>query len=128
MIGGARREKTSQQQKIRAVASASRWEPANGIRRRARRLRRRPSRSLQFFDQEPEDELFPDCQEKKPAAVHARVPFGRRSLTARFTSKKAKGGFGAQRRLAQHFISFREKISKASVARAEPSSLSSPPE
>lgn len=79
--------------KISAVGiSINRWEPWNGI----RTLRTGKMDAVQViynvFDQNPEDELFPVCDEFK-VGVLARVPFDEGSLTGTLTldSKWAPG-------------------------------------
>jgi aryl-alcohol dehydrogenase-like predicted oxidoreductase len=70
---------------VRAVGiSLNRWEPANGI----RALRTGVIDAVQVvynvFDQAPEDELFPVCQELNIAVI-ARVPFDEGTLTGMLT-------------------------------------------
>ena len=52
-----------------------------------------------IFDQAPEDELFPYCQEHDIAVI-ARVPFDEGSLTGTLTARLDMAG----RRLAQHLL------------------------
>lgn len=79
--------------KIQAVGiSINRWEPWNGV----RTLRTGKMDAVQviynIFDQNPEDELFPVCDELKVAVI-ARVPFDEGSLTGTLSldSKWAPG-------------------------------------
>ncbi|HKO96155.1 MAG TPA: aldo/keto reductase [Pyrinomonadaceae bacterium] len=70
---------------IRGVGiSLNRWEPWNGI----RAVRTGQIDSVQvvynIFDQNPEDELFPACEEMNVAVI-ARVPFDEGSLTGALT-------------------------------------------
>ena len=64
--------------------SINRWEPWNGV----RAVRSGQIDSVQviynIFDQNPEDELFPDCREMKVAVI-ARVPFDEGTLTGTLT-------------------------------------------
>jgi aryl-alcohol dehydrogenase-like predicted oxidoreductase len=74
---------------IRAVGiSINRWEPWNGI----RALRTGVIDTVQviynLFDQNPEDELFPVCQELNIGVI-ARVPFDEGSLTGTLTKKSS---------------------------------------
>jgi aryl-alcohol dehydrogenase-like predicted oxidoreductase len=71
--------------KIRAFGiSLNRWEPWNGV----KAIRTGAIDSVQvvynIFDQAPEDELFPACEEQG-IAVLARVPFDEGSLTGALT-------------------------------------------
>ncbi len=71
--------------KIRAFGiSLNRWEPWNGI----EAVRTGAIDSVQvvynIFDQAPEDELFPACEEQRVAVI-ARVPFDEGSLTGTLT-------------------------------------------
>ena len=71
--------------KIRAVGiSINRWEPWNGVRAVRSGLIDAVQVIYNIFDQNPEDELFPACQEKD-VAVLARVPFDEGSLTGTLT-------------------------------------------
>ncbi len=74
-----------QQGLIRAIGiSLNRWEPWNGV----RAVRSGWIDSVQviynIFDQNPEDELFPACQEADVAVI-ARVPFDEGTLTGNLT-------------------------------------------
>ena len=64
--------------------SLNRWEPWNGV----RAVRTGQIDSVQviynIFDQNPEDELFPACEEMKVAVI-ARVPFDEGTLTGTLT-------------------------------------------
>jgi len=66
--------------------SINRWEPSNGI----RAVRNGHIDSVQviynIFDQNPEDELFPACEEMNVAFI-ARVPFDEGSLTGTLTKE-----------------------------------------
>ena len=66
---------------IRGVGiSINRWEPANAIRALRTGLIDAVQVVYNVFDQAPEDELFPVCQELGVAVI-ARVPFDEGSLT-----------------------------------------------
>ena len=64
--------------------SINRWEPWNGV----KAVRSGKIDSVQviynIFDQNPEDELFPACEEMKVAVI-ARVPFDEGTLTGNLT-------------------------------------------
>jgi aryl-alcohol dehydrogenase-like predicted oxidoreductase len=64
--------------------SLNRWEPWNGV----RAVRTGQIDAVQviynIFDQNPEDELFPACEETKTAVI-ARVPFDEGTLTGTLT-------------------------------------------
>ena len=66
--------------------SLNRWEPWNGV----RAVRTGQIDSVQvvynIFDQNPEDELFPVCEEMKTAII-ARVPFDEGTLTGTLTNE-----------------------------------------
>ena len=64
--------------------SINRWEPWNGV--KAVRSGKIDSVQVVYntFDQNPEDELFPACQEMDVAVI-ARVPFDEGSLTGQMT-------------------------------------------
>jgi aryl-alcohol dehydrogenase-like predicted oxidoreductase len=64
--------------------SINRWEPWNGIRAVRSRLIDAVQVIYNIFDQNPEDELFPACQENGVAII-ARVPFDEGSLTGTLT-------------------------------------------
>ncbi|MFQ5857502.1 MAG: aldo/keto reductase [Anaerolineae bacterium] len=68
--------------------SINRWEPWNG----ARTVRSGHIDAVQviynIFDQNPEDELFPACQEMDVAVI-ARVPFDEGTLTGKLTKDSA---------------------------------------
>ena len=69
------------QGKIRAVGiSINRWEPWNGVQAVRSGLIDAVQVIYNIFDQNPEDELFPACQEMDVAVI-ARVPFDEGSLT-----------------------------------------------
>ncbi|MDX6611061.1 MAG: hypothetical protein QOD75_247 [Blastocatellia bacterium] len=66
--------------------SLNRWEPWNGV----RAVRTGQIDSVQviynIFDQNPEDDLFPACEEMKVAVI-ARVPFDEGTLTGTLTKE-----------------------------------------
>ena len=66
--------------------SINRWEPWNGV----RAVRTGQIDSVQvvynIFDQNPEDDLFPACEEMKTAII-ARVPFDEGTLTGTLTKE-----------------------------------------
>jgi aryl-alcohol dehydrogenase-like predicted oxidoreductase len=73
------------QQLIKAIGiSLNRWEPWNGV----RAVQTRQIDSVQviynIFDQNPEDDLFPACEETGTAVI-ARVPFDEGTLTGTLT-------------------------------------------
>lgn len=73
------------QKLIKAIGiSLNRWEPWNGV----RAVRTGQIDAVQviynIFDQNPEDELFPACEEMKVAVI-ARVPFDEGTLTGTLT-------------------------------------------
>jgi aryl-alcohol dehydrogenase-like predicted oxidoreductase len=75
------------QKLIKAIGiSLNRWEPWNGV----RAIRTGQIDSVQvvynIFDQNPEDELFPACEEMKTAVI-ARVPFDEGTLTGKLTKE-----------------------------------------
>ena len=73
------------QGKIRAVGiSINRWEPWNGVQAVRSGLIDAVQVIYNIFDQNPEDELFPACQEMDVAVI-ARVPFDEGSLTGTLT-------------------------------------------
>jgi aryl-alcohol dehydrogenase-like predicted oxidoreductase len=81
------------QKLINAIGiSLNRWEPWNGV----RAVRTGQIDAVQviynIFDQNPEDELFPACEEMKVAVI-ARVPFDEGTLTGTLTreSRFAEG-------------------------------------
>jgi aryl-alcohol dehydrogenase-like predicted oxidoreductase len=70
---------------VKAVGiSINRWEPANAIRALRTGLIDAVQVVYNIFDQAPEDELFPVCQELGVAVI-ARVPFDEGSLTGSMT-------------------------------------------
>ena len=70
---------------VRAIGiSINRWEPANVLRALDTGLIEAVQVVYNVFDQNPEDELFPACREKKIAVI-ARVPFDEGSLTGTLT-------------------------------------------
>ena len=64
--------------------SINRWEPWNGIKTVRSGLIDSVQVIYNIFDQNPEDELFPACQEMGVAVI-ARVPFDEGSLTGALT-------------------------------------------
>jgi aryl-alcohol dehydrogenase-like predicted oxidoreductase len=73
------------QKLISAVGiSINRWEPWNGIQAVRSGLIDAVQVIYNIFDQNPEEELFPACQEED-AAVIARVPFDEGTLTGTLT-------------------------------------------
>src|SRR5260370_1739476 len=78
-------EKLSSTEKVRAFGlSLNRWEPWNGVRAVRNGVADAVQVIYNIFDQNPEDELFPACQEKDVAVI-ARVPFDEGSLTGSLT-------------------------------------------
>jgi len=70
---------------IKAVGiSLNRWEPWNGIRAVRAGLVDSVQVIYNIFDQNPEDELFPACEEMDVAVI-ARVPFDEGTLTGTLT-------------------------------------------
>lgn len=68
--------------------SLNRWEPWNGIRAAKSGMIDAVQVIYNIFDQAPEDELFPVCQEKDVAVI-ARVPFDEGTLTGNLTKNSA---------------------------------------
>ncbi len=64
--------------------SINRWEPWNGVRAVRSGLIDAVQVIYNIFDQNPEDELFPACDEKDVAVI-ARVPFDEGTLTGTLT-------------------------------------------
>lgn len=64
--------------------SINRWEPWNGVRAVRSGLIDSVQVIYNIFDQNPEDELFPACQEMDVAVI-ARVPFDEGTLTGTLT-------------------------------------------
>jgi len=64
--------------------SINRWEPWNGVRAVKSGLIDSVQVIYNIFDQNPEDELFPACDEMDVAVI-ARVPFDEGSLTGTLT-------------------------------------------
>lgn len=70
---------------IRAIGiSINRWEPWNGVRTVRSGLIDAVQVIYNIFDQAPEDELFPACEEMDVAII-ARVPFDEGTLTGKLT-------------------------------------------
>jgi aryl-alcohol dehydrogenase-like predicted oxidoreductase len=77
------------QRLIRAVGiSINRWEPWNGVKAVRSGLIDAVQVIYNIFDQNPEDELFPACQEMDVAVI-ARVPFDEGTLTGTLTKDSA---------------------------------------
>ena len=73
--------------KIQAVGiSINRWEPWNGVETVRSGLIDAVQVIYNIFDQNPEDELFPACQEMDVGVI-ARVPFDEGSLTGHLTTE-----------------------------------------
>lgn len=71
--------------KIQAIGiSMNRWEPWNGVKAVRSGLIDTVQVIYNIFDQNPEDELFPACQEMDVAVI-ARVPFDEGTLTGSLT-------------------------------------------
>jgi aryl-alcohol dehydrogenase-like predicted oxidoreductase len=66
--------------------SVNRWEPWNGIRTVRSGLIDAVQVIYNIFDQSPEDELFPACEENEVAVI-ARVPFDEGTLTGTLTTE-----------------------------------------
>jgi aryl-alcohol dehydrogenase-like predicted oxidoreductase len=66
--------------------SINRWEPWNGVRAVESGQVDAVQVIYNIFDQNPEDELFPACREKKVAVI-ARVPFDEGTLTGTLTKE-----------------------------------------
>jgi aryl-alcohol dehydrogenase-like predicted oxidoreductase len=71
-----------------AGISINRWEPWNGIRAVNSGLIDAVQVIYNIFDQNPEDELFPACEEHDVAVI-ARVPFDEGTLTGNLTLESA---------------------------------------
>ncbi|MDQ2936685.1 MAG: aldo/keto reductase [Acidobacteriota bacterium] len=75
------------QRLIKAIGiSLNRWEPWNGVRAVKTGQIDAVQVIYNIFDQNPEDELFPACEEMKVAVI-ARVPFDEGTLTGRLTKE-----------------------------------------
>jgi aryl-alcohol dehydrogenase-like predicted oxidoreductase len=66
--------------------SINRWEPWNGVKTVRSGLVDAVQVIYNIFDQAPEDELFPACQEQDVAVI-ARVPFDEGTLTGTLTAE-----------------------------------------
>ncbi|MBI3649456.1 MAG: aldo/keto reductase [Acidobacteria bacterium] len=66
--------------------SINRWEPWNGVQTVRSGLIDAVQVIYNIFDQNPEDELFPVCEEMKVAVI-ARVPFDEGTLTGTLTTE-----------------------------------------
>jgi aryl-alcohol dehydrogenase-like predicted oxidoreductase len=75
--------------KIRAFGiSLNRWEPWNGIKAIGTGAIDCVQVVYNIFDQAPEDDLFPACEERRVAVI-ARVPFDEGSLTGTLTRESS---------------------------------------
>lgn len=75
--------------KVKAIGiSINRWEPWNGVKAVRSGLVDAVQVIYNIFDQNPEDELFPACQEMDVAVI-ARVPFDEGSLTGTLTPQSS---------------------------------------
>lgn len=75
------------QKLLKAIGlSLNRWEPWNGVRAVKSGLIDSVQVIYNIFDQNPEDELFPACQEYNVAVI-ARVPFDEGTLTGTLTKE-----------------------------------------
>lgn len=73
------------QQLFQAIGiSINRWEPWNGVQAVRSNLIDAVQVIYNIFDQNPEDELFPACEERDVAVI-ARVPFDEGTLTGQLT-------------------------------------------
>lgn len=82
-------EKLRRQGKVKAIGiSLNRWEPWNGVKAVRSGLVDAVQVIYNIFDQNPEDELFPACQEMDVAVI-ARVPFDEGSLTGKLTPQSS---------------------------------------
>jgi len=78
-------EELRSQKLIGAIGiSLNRWEPWNGVRAVRTGLIDAVQVIYNIFDQNPEDELFPACEEMNTAVI-ARVPFDEGTLTGTLT-------------------------------------------
>jgi aryl-alcohol dehydrogenase-like predicted oxidoreductase len=78
-------DQLKQERKIKAVGiSINRWEPWNGVKAVRSDLIDAVQVIYNIFDQNPEDELFPACQEMDVGVI-ARVPFDEGTLTGKLT-------------------------------------------
>jgi aryl-alcohol dehydrogenase-like predicted oxidoreductase len=74
---------------VRAIGiSLNRWEPWNGVKAVQSGLVDAVQVIYNIFDQNPEDELFPACQDMDVAVI-ARVPFDEGSLTGTLTTQSS---------------------------------------
>ncbi len=98
---------------LAAGISIDRWEPANAI----QALRTGVIDAVQviynIFDQNPEDELFPACDEMKVAMI-ARVPFDEGTLTGTLTkeSKWPEGDWRNTYFVPENLIPSLERVDK----------------
>ncbi|MEM9672517.1 MAG: aldo/keto reductase [Cyclobacteriaceae bacterium] len=78
-------EQLKQDGKIQGIGlSLNRWEPNNGLKTIHTGLIDAVQVIYNIFDQAPEDQLFPLCEEKEIGVI-ARVPFDEGTLTGTFT-------------------------------------------
>jgi aryl-alcohol dehydrogenase-like predicted oxidoreductase len=114
--------------------SINRWEPWNGIRAVKSGLIDAVQVIYNIFDQNPEDELFPACEEKNVAVI-ARVPFDEGTLTGNLTkdSKWPEGDWRNTYFVPENLIASVEKadqlksvLSKWNAAHANGNELSMP--
>ena len=99
---------------IKAVGiSINRWEPWNGFKTVQSGLIDAVQVIYNIFDQNPEDELFPACQEKEVAVI-ARVPFDEGTLTGTITldSKWPEGDWRNSYFVSENLKSSIEHIEK----------------
>jgi aryl-alcohol dehydrogenase-like predicted oxidoreductase len=81
--------KLKQEGKVKSFGiSVNRWEPTNCLTALATGLIDSVQVIYNIFDQSPEDELFPYCQEHNIAVI-ARVPFDEGSLTGALTAESS---------------------------------------
>src|SRR5712664_3140039 len=74
---------------VKAIGiSINRWEPWNGVRTVRSGLIDSVQVIYNIFDQNPEDDLFPACEEMKVAVI-ARVPFDEGTLTGTLTKESS---------------------------------------
>ena len=112
-------EKLRSSGKVRAFGlSLNRWEPWNGVRAVSNGVVDAVQVIYNIFDQNPEDELFPACQEKDVAVI-ARVPFDEGSLTGSLTvdSKWPKGDWRNTYFVAENLKATVERVEKLKAVR-----------
>ena len=99
---------------VRSIGiSINRWEPWNGVKAVRSGLIDAVQVIYNIFDQNPEDELFPACQEMDVAVI-ARVPFDEGTLTGTLTknSKWPKGDWRNSYFVAENLIPSVERADK----------------